>query len=100
MNAFELDKKKITHEKNKCYMIKILNLSHMSDTSTERHFSSVKLYENNNELKLSHILHDDIRQLGSGRYSHWYDTLYFSTSDNSDPRTNDKTYKLIYENKI
>jgi len=40
--------------------------------------------------------HDDIRHIGGGRYSFWYDFVYFSTADNSDPRTNGRRYELEY----
>jgi len=35
-----------------------------------------------------------VRQLGGGRYSVWGNFLYFSSSDNSDPRTNGRVYRL------
>jgi hypothetical protein len=41
-----------------------------------------------------HCTHDDIRREGAGRYSHWGDTLYFSTSDNTDPNRNGRAYAL------
>ena len=53
------------------------------------------LYENDRELGPSHAQHDAIRQVGRGAYSHWQGTLYFSTSDRSDPRTNGRTYRLV-----
>ena len=37
-------------------------------------------------------LHADIRSLGGGRFSHWGNNLFFSASDNTDPRTNGRTY--------
>ena len=40
--------------------------------------------------------HADIGALGDGRFSFWQDgRLYFSTSDNSNPRTNGRTYVLV-----
>ena len=42
----------------------------------------------------AHTLHDDIRKSGGGTYSHWGHSLHFSTSDNSDPRTNGRTYTV------
>jgi hypothetical protein len=39
-------------------------------------------------------MHQDIRDLGRGRYSHWYDSLYFATRDNSDPNRNGRKYCL------
>ncbi len=43
-----------------------------------------------------HSGHSDICGLGRGRFSHWGDFLYFSTSDNSDPRVNGRSYQVIY----
>lgn len=42
-------------------------------------------------------MHADIRLLGAGRYSFWHDCVYFSTSDNSDPRVNGRNYAIEYE---
>jgi hypothetical protein len=61
----------------------------MSDSNGR---SNLKLLENENPLGPAHSLHDHIRSLGMGRYSHWGGYIYFSTSDNSDPRTNGRTY--------
>ncbi len=41
-------------------------------------------------------LHDDIRQLGKGRYSFWGESVYFASSDNSAPDTNGRTYQIQY----
>ncbi len=57
--------------------------------------SQWKIYEDDRELGPAHSLHADIKYLGSGRYSHWLDTLYFSSSDNTDPRTNGRKYRLV-----
>jgi hypothetical protein len=54
-----------------------------------------RFYENGNELPLGHQLHDDIRNQGSGRHSVWKYSVYFSSSDNSDPRTNGRTYSFL-----
>jgi hypothetical protein len=56
--------------------------------------SSAKLTENGRPLGPGGALHEDIRQMGQGRYSHWGEALYFSTSDNSDPNTNGRKYIL------
>jgi hypothetical protein len=42
-------------------------------------------------------LHVNIRDIGQGRYSLWFGTVRFSTSDNSDPCTNGRLYSLQYE---
>jgi hypothetical protein len=54
--------------------------------------SSLVVLEDGRPLQGAGALHDEIRQLGCGRYSHWGDTLYFSTSDNSDPAGNGRAY--------
>ena len=38
----------------------------------------------------------DISQIGLGRFCFWRNVLYLSTSDNSDPRTNRRTYAIRY----
>jgi hypothetical protein len=40
--------------------------------------------------------HNDIRHLGRGAYSFWHDHVFFSASDNSDPRTNGRRYEISY----
>jgi hypothetical protein len=57
--------------------------------------STAVLCEDGHAIGSPHSLHDDIRSKGGGLYSHWSGSLYFSTSDNSDPNTNGRTYKLI-----
>ena len=44
------------------------------------------LLEDDLPLAAPHTAHDEIRRLGRGRYSHWGRCIYFSTSDNTDPR--------------
>ncbi len=55
--------------------------------------SHIVLREGEQALR-PHALHEDIRNLGGGRYSHWRDSLLFSTSDNSDPNLNGRIYSL------
>jgi len=57
--------------------------------------SSLKLFENGKPLGPAHSLHDDIRNVGLGRYSHWSGYIYFSSSDNSDPRSNGRMYLFM-----
>lgn len=57
-----------------------------------------KVYEDGKELGPADSLHADIRAKGAGAYSHWKGgstgpLIYFSTSDNSDPNTNGRTYE-------
>ncbi len=56
--------------------------------------SAVVLVEDDRVLGPPHSLHDDIRRLGQGRYSHWDGGLRFSTSDGSDPNVNGRSYHV------
>ncbi len=54
--------------------------------------SRLVLFEDGVPIGPAHCSHFDIRTHGGGRYSHWTGWLYFSTPDNSDPRTNGRVY--------
>lgn len=54
----------------------------------------VAVYENGIPLGPPHALHEEIRRLGGGRFSHWGDTIYFSSSDGSNPNENGRAYEI------
>ena len=56
--------------------------------------SSLLLFEDGRPLGPAHAPHDQMRSLGGGRYSHWGTHLFFTTSDNSDPRSNGRLYTV------
>lgn len=56
--------------------------------------SELRLFEDGVELGPRRTAHRDIRELGSGRYSHWQRNIHFSTTDGSDPRTNGRIYEF------
>lgn len=56
--------------------------------------SALVVYENGVPLPHPHSAHDDIRSHGGGRYSHWTSNVYLATSDNSDPRSNGRSYTV------
>lgn len=68
-----------------------------SDCSEDPACSTLELFENGKPLGPPHHPHSEIRELGEGRYSHWGGQIYFSTSDNSDPNTNGRTYQIRFE---
>ena len=58
--------------------------------------SLCRLLEDGKTLPHPRSLHAEIRERGGGRYSHWTETsVYFSTSDSTDPRTNGRKYELV-----
>lgn len=63
--------------------------------------SACVLMEDGKPLGPAHAVHADIRARGRGAYSHWTAAvLYFSASDNSDPRTNGRSYALVSRSRV
>jgi len=72
-------------------------LEHGAPSDVAGGFSHLVLYEDGKPLGPAHAAHKDIREHGEGRYSHWgARRLWFSASDNSDPRTNGREYKVVH----
>ncbi len=64
------------------------------DTGDDPRASDGVVTEDGRPLGPGHALHDDIRTLGGGRYSLWAGSVYFSSSDGSDPAANGRAYAL------
>jgi hypothetical protein len=73
----------------------IPELQGIADSSVLPTQSPLALCEGQTRFWRSHSLHNDIRTEGSGRFSHWIKEVYFSTSDNSDPNTNGRSYTVV-----
>lgn len=67
----------------------------LSDNLDNHRRSTLRIFEDGVEIGPAHTLHADIRAKGRGRFSHWKSSLYLSATDNSDPRTNGRTYTYI-----
>jgi hypothetical protein len=70
----------------------------LSDSEDDDHRSPIELYEDDKPLGPAHSSRSDIAALGQGRFSHWRKngtTLYWSSSDNSDPNTNGRAYWVV-----
>jgi hypothetical protein len=72
-----------------------LEVFYSGDSCDWPFISTLRLREDGRDLGPSHSLHSDISSEGQGRYSHWAHNLIFSTSDNTDPRDNARTYAVI-----
>lgn len=83
----------IEPEQGHCWIVIIPELS-AGDTSEAPSSSALQLFENGVPLGPAHVGHAEIREKGNGLYSHWGDVLYFSTSDNSDPRKSGREYTV------
>jgi predicted O-methyltransferase YrrM len=78
------------HEIGYCWLVHVGHAD-AADNQTNN-ASTIRLFENDQPLGPAHSLHVDVREKGLGHYSHWGEYLYFSTSDNSDPRLNARRY--------
>lgn len=68
----------------------------ISDDVSSARGSTLALFEDDRPLGQAHAPHAAVRESGRGRYSHWGDNLWFSTSDGSDPRANGRVYRAEY----
>lgn len=83
----------IHQEKGHAFLV-FLDGAENGDDQADTRRSNLQVLEDGRPLGPAHAIHDDIRRSGRGRFSHWNNRLYFSTSDNSDPRTNGRRYQI------
>ena len=91
---FELDDFEL--RKGALYVARCPSQIPPGDDSASLRRSRLLLLENGTHLGPSHSDHDDIAARGGGAYSHWGTSIYVSTSDNSDPRTNGRRYQAVW----
>lgn len=89
-------RKPYRHETGSSWVVQLEKLKSIADDGEHPSRSTLLLYEDDKLFRPVHSLHEDIRNLGGGRYSHWNGELYFSTSDGTDPNTNGRVYRIIY----
>jgi hypothetical protein len=82
------------HESGHCWLVELPWGVPDGDGLDGSPMSRVHLLEDGIEVGPAHVLHDEIRKFGGGRYSHWRRRLYFSTSDNSSPLENARCYSI------
>jgi hypothetical protein len=87
------------------YLAQSFSLAKYADDSEDNMKSPVILYEDSTRLGPGRSYLRDIQSIGLGRFAHvrlehrpdsWR-FVVFSTSDNSDPRTNGRKYWLVLE---
>ena len=79
------------------YVIHFNRHSKLADTPEQPERSPLMLYENDRPLGPAHSTTGHIKHLGRGRYLHLPAVVYFSSSDNTDPRTNGRLYSWLLE---
>lgn len=92
-----LDCEAMQHNNENCWTIELDGIA--SGDSEEKPFASMlELYEDYLPLGPRRAQHYSIRRHGRGRFSHWGSTLFFSSSDNSDPTGNNRFYAAALPN--
>lgn len=87
------------HQLGNAYLATVLFPGAIPDDERSRNRSTLQLYEDGKRLGPQHISSDDIAREGKGLYLFWRadsgKAIVFSTSDNSDPNTNGRTYRVF-----
>jgi len=78
------------------YVVRFDRHAAIADTDENPERSPIEIFENEHRLGPAHSRTSDIGELGHGRYRHTETALYFSTSDNTDPRSNGRNYSWTY----
>src|ERR1700719_1301350 len=65
-------------EKGLCWTCPVRPICGPGDSEVEPQRSTLRLFEEGREVGPAHSLHDEIRDLGRGRFSHWGGRLYLS----------------------
>lgn len=62
--------------------------------------SSLELFENGKRIGPAHSMHEHVRDIGRGLYSHWAGRVYMSATDNSNPNENGRAYQFRVGDKV
>jgi FkbM family methyltransferase len=81
----------------RCWTVSVPAEVPEGDTPLDPRRSRLMVFEDGTPLGPPHCEHAIIGKYGGGRYSHWHNALYFSTSDDSDPNSNGRTYAVAIE---
>lgn len=85
-----------SYDEGYCWIASVPHLFDIADDEERPTYSNLRMLENGNQLSFAHAPHVTIQKAGVGRYKHWQDKLYFSTSDNSNPNINGHRYTIRY----
>lgn len=91
----KLNPKCIIADSGFCYIIDVVGILGLELIGEKAGDLTCLLFENDLEVGPQNTSHDTIRATGGGAYSFYGGKLWFSASDNSDPRHNGKTYFLL-----
>ncbi|HKS62787.1 MAG TPA: class I SAM-dependent methyltransferase [Xanthobacteraceae bacterium] len=89
---FDLDMELVRRDGQHCWVLPMPFDAAPGDSGEAPQKSALELFEDGRPLGPAHAAHDVVRNAGAGAFSHWHDSLYFSTSDNADPRSSGRRY--------
>ena len=94
---FELDATEISHVEGHAYRAPMKRRlawpwQPISDHAFSPRRSRLVLHENAELLGLAHTPYAQVKSVGGGDYVHWGKALFFSASDDTDPRRNGRRY--------
>ena len=91
----------IKHLEGKAYVVAVPErrafVARTGDSARGRSASALQVLEDGRTLGPDNTPHTIISEAGGGRYSHWHEAVVFSSSDNSDPRSNRRGYQLTFK---
>jgi len=82
------------------YYVMLDTLFVLGDTSENLRRSQLLVCEDKFLLGPAHTILGDIVGSGGGRFLHWQTQLIFSSSDNTDPNSNGRSYMIVVPNGI
>lgn len=83
-----------SHLMGQAYRVELPAFRERADDLQHPRRSRLMLYEDDTPVGFAHQTHADIERHGGGRYSHWRESLIFSTTDGTDPNTNGRRYAV------
>lgn len=95
IQGFPIEVEEIEPVDGSMYRVRLSISPSEGDDLAYPEFSVWRLEEDGKPIGPCHALHADVAHLGEGRNSHWQGHLFFSATDNSDPRSNGRSYRLF-----
>ena len=86
------------HRQGDCFFTDVRAVLGLGDIVDEPTDSRLFLFEDGYQIGSPHTGIGLIERDGNGNFSHWDGNLYFSTSNNSDPNTNGRSYTVALSN--
>jgi len=95
--ALELDPATVKLQSVHAYWVQLPDewLSFASDHADPKR-STLVVEEDGVALAPGNVPLDTVQKVGRGSFLHWGGALYFSSSDNSDPRSNGREYRVVF----